>query len=102
MALRLSVLSTEYINIPVTARENGVVIDPTGDTVALAFKGVDETPEPGDWVSGDWETDEGVYRARTLVGPGETELDVGTYVVWLKVSDNPETPVRRAGRLVIF
>lgn len=96
-----SVLSTEFVQVDVTA--DGGTYDPTGDAVSFAFK-VSGDPAPGDWHAGSWGTalTPGVFPAQCLVGPGgAVALDLNTYVIWVKVADAPETPVRPVGLLVI-
>lgn len=99
-----SALATKYVKVPVSVLVNGVYIDPTGDTVQLAFpvRGVD--PVGGDWKSAIWETvDITTHEACCLVGPsgGTVQLSKGAYDVWVKVVDNPEIPVEKAGFLRI-
>ena len=101
----ISAVSLEYVKVPVSAREDGAVVDPTADTVQMAFL-TSGSPGVSDWKSGSWETDAttnpDTYYARCLVGPsgGTITLTAGsTYQVWVKVTDNPETPVKRAGLL---
>lgn len=103
--MELSALSTEYVRVPVIARENGTLVDPTGDIVEMAFVAPTVTPDGDDWNAAEWETDDDRYFARALVGPGAgavATLTVGEYAVWVKVTDNPENPVKRAGYLTIF
>jgi hypothetical protein len=90
--MRISVLSKEYITIPVTADE--VVTD---DPVAFSFTapGV----QPTVWTSGDWTPD---GRARVLVGPSVLPLTVGLLDVWIKVTDSPEVPVRKVGQISVY
>lgn len=102
----MSALSLEYVLIPVTDRLAGT--DPTSDTVQMAFLAQGAAPASGDWKTASWYTDSTgtipVYYARCLVGPGgTTSPSTGTYVVWLKFTDNPEVPVLRAtGQLVVY
>jgi hypothetical protein len=105
--LEISQLSTEYIGIPVQATTAGTTHDPTGDVVNFAFvTGYGAAPTSGQWVAGSWAyTNNPLYPyvARCLIGPsGTTALTNGNYVVWLKVTDSPEIPVRIAGELSIF
>lgn len=100
-------LSTEYVLVPVTATKGGVSYNPTGDTVVFAFM-PQATQEPGnsDWVSGSWQTDPSSllypYLAQCLVGPaGTITLGLGSYYIYVKITDNPEIPVRVAGQLQI-
>ena len=97
--LKMSELSTEYVRVSVATNPP---TDPTTDDVSLAFLEAGTEPTDPDWIAGTWETVSGTYYARVLVGPDGHALDVGSYIVWLKVVDNPEEPVRKAGKLVIF
>jgi hypothetical protein len=103
--LEISSLSKEYIRVPVSATAAGVPVNPTADVVQMAFVTSGE-PAGGDWKSADWETNAETspptYYARCLVGPGGTvTLADGTYQIWVKVTDSPEVPVKRAGVLVV-
>lgn len=100
----LSVLSLEYVRVPVQATKLGVLVDISGDTVQMAFPAAEVDPAAPDWKAATWEADPtvtpNVYYARCLVGPGGTvTLSLGTFDVWVKVTDNPEIPARRAGQL---
>ena len=97
-------LSTEYVKVPVAAVVNGAVFNPTVDTVQMAFPVRGATPVSGDWKAASWETITGAYYARCLVGPtgGTIALVVGIYDVWVKVTDSPEVPARRAGQVTIY
>lgn len=98
----LSSASTEYVRVAVSARENGAVVDPTGNLVRMAFLARrEDQPVEDDWVNAAWEVDGAKFYARTLVGDGATELDPGSWWVWVQVVDNPEVPVKQAGRLHI-
>jgi hypothetical protein len=101
LVIHQSVLSTEYVQVDVTA--DGGVYDPTAGPVAMAFV-VSGNPGSGDWNTGSWDVPTtGGYVAQCLVGPGSggVALAPGTYVIWLKVTDNPEVPVRAVGLLVV-
>lgn len=94
-----SVLDTEYVSFPVELVVNGNVINPTGDVVQFAFmpSPADANPASGDWHTGSWYTPTpGKYGAQILVGPlnGGIVLASGLYNVWIKITDNPEVPVR--------
>lgn len=84
---------------------NNVIFNPTSDVVQFAFtEGYGVTPSV--WVTGSWDStvvQGSWYNAKCLVGPGAggTALAAGTYTVWLKVTDNPEIPVRQTGTLII-
>ena len=102
--ITISSLSTEYLQIPVTAPDN-----PTSDVVQFAFIPVmaARNPAEADWHAGAWATvtpfGNTAYQAQILIGPENSglELGVGTYVIWLSVTDSPEIPVSTAGYLQI-
>lgn len=105
----ISSTSLEYVPVDVRAKQAGVVIDPTGDTVQMAFvSDTDTTPANDDtavWNSASWETNSTTtphtYTALCLVGPGgSVTLTEGNYAVFVKVTDNPEVPVKRVPGLL--
>lgn len=102
----LSVLDLEYVYVPVSVKKSGSYINPTSDTVTMAFTAGGVDPVGGDWKSASWETDSTTtpptYSARCLVGPGGSFTPTaGTYEVWVKVTDSPEIPVLRSGTVVV-
>jgi hypothetical protein len=103
----MSHLSTEYVIIPVNVTKAGAAYDPTNDVVQFAFMPTQtQVPQSGDWIAGIWEEDPTSvlypYLAQCLVGPsGTTTLTVGLYVIYLKITDNPEIPVLIGGQLEI-
>lgn len=92
--LTISSLSAAFVKVPVTAVVSGADHNPTADAVQMAFTAI------GDWRTGSWETYQGLFYARCLVGAGV--LAVGFYWVWLKITDDPETPVLLSGTLEVF
>jgi hypothetical protein len=105
--LQQSTASTEYVRVPIAARSAGADVDPTGDTVVMAFLTGVGPPVSGDWKTASWDTDSTTtpptYRAQCLVGPaGAVTLTAAVYSVWVKVTDSPEVPVKRAGQIKIF
>ena len=106
-SIGLSQLATEYVIIPVTVTKAGLAYNPTGDTVQFAFMPQPtQVPQSGDWVSGTWDTDTTSvlypYSAKCLVGPsGTITLGIGNYVIYLKITDNPEIPVLIGGILSV-
>lgn len=103
-AISQSVLSTQMIQVQVTVWSPSAY-DPTSDTVQFAFTtlGYPGT-EPSAWVTGSWVTFPGpAYWAQCLVGPanGGTALSIGTWQVWLKITDSPEVPVFQPALLTI-
>jgi len=102
-SISISHLSLQYVNVPVKALTiSGTAYDPTGDTVTMAFMPqATQVPQSGDWQAAIWATRSGdilnPYAACCLVGPGGTiQLGIGTYIIYVKISDNPETPVLQA------
>ena len=99
-----SVLSTQYLQVLVTVKSTSNY-NPTSDTVQMAFTPL-TYPEtsPTSWVTGSWSTFPGpAYWAEALVGPanGGTALSLGTYQVWLKITDSPEVPLLQSCLLTI-
>jgi hypothetical protein len=104
--ITLSVLSTQYVQVPVDTTFNGTPFNPTGDPVAMAFmpSPPDANPGSGDWKTAVWQTlPNGVYAVRLLIGPGTggLVLTVGNYNIWLRITDNPEIPTQNVGILRI-
>ena len=106
-ALGMSHLATQYYLVPVSATKAGVPYNPTSDAVAFAFMPQPtQVPGGGDWVTGSWDTNTSSilypYNAKCLVGPsGTTTLGIGTYYVYVRITDSPEIPVEIAGQLQI-
>lgn len=102
----ISASSVEYVRVPVYAKASGSVVDPTGDTVVMAFMASTAAPGVSDWKTASWETDAttepDTFFARCLVGSAVTLTAGTTYHVWVKVTDNPETPVKRAGLVKVI
>ena len=126
---RMHRASTQRIRIMVRALTAGAPVDPTAGAVHFAFTagaapGTTTGTAPTGavygqsvygqasygtattvWVPGTWETLTGPprqYSARVLVGPGQTaDLDRGFWIVWVRVTDSPESPVRAVSTLTI-
>jgi hypothetical protein len=99
--LTLLASSTEYVFVPVSALGVNAPLNPTSDTVQFAF--VQGATAPSSYVGGTWFVPQAnTYYAACLVGPaGTVTLTPGIYTVWLKISDNPEVPVRTPGQIQI-
>lgn len=96
----------EYVRVAVCATKAGVNYDPTGDNVAFAVCAAEDAEHPPDlttWYTGQWETVSGVHYALLLVNEtnGWAPLH-GDYALFVKVSDNPETPIKLAGLVKVF
>jgi hypothetical protein len=106
-SLGMSRLATLYYLVPIAATKAGVSYNPTSDAVAFAFMPLaTQVPGSGDWVTGSWDTNTSSvlypYNAKCLVGPaGTTTLGIGTYYVYVRITDSPEIPVLIAGQLEI-
>lgn len=98
-----SALSTEYIRIPVSVTVHGSPYNPTSDPVSFAFV-TSGSPGSSDWHTGSWDTVAGAYFALCLVGPGAggVPLAAGNYLIWLRITDNPEIPTRPVAQLAIY
>ena len=109
-SITLSHLSLEYVSVPISATTlAGTAYNPTGDTVQMAFMPqATQVPGSSDWQAAVWSTVATnvlfPYSASCLVGPGGTiTLGIGTYVMYVKVTDNPEVPVEQVSmHLEIF
>jgi hypothetical protein len=103
--ITISSYSTEYVQVPVQAVVAGAPYNPTTDTVAVQFVPQGGQQEPtGTWNTGSWVTTaQSTYLAQCLVGPEDSGvvLTPATYVIWLKITDNPEIPVIPAGTVTI-
>jgi hypothetical protein len=106
-AIGMSQLSTQYVFIPVQATKSGIAYNPTGDAVQMAFMPqATQVPGNSDWVAASWDTNQTSvlypYSCKCLVGPsGTITLGLGTYYMYLHITDNPEIPVLLAGILQI-
>jgi hypothetical protein len=100
--VNLLATSTEFLHVPVTTTVNGAPYDPTSDTVQMAFMATG-VPASSDWHPSTWETVGSTHNAICLIGPagGGIPLAPGTYTVYVRVTDNPEIPVKQAGYLTI-
>jgi hypothetical protein len=68
--------------------------------VKMAILSPDVLPVTADWKAASWDGD----YAQILVGPGQLiTLAVNrTYVVWVQITDSPETPELRAGAIATY
>lgn len=101
----MSVQSLQYVQAYVTATVGGAPYNPTVDVVEFAF--TSGSTQPDTWHAGSWDTSQpnpqtSTYCAQILIGPtGAVTLPAGRYNIWIKIHDNPETPVLPAGQLTI-
>ena len=101
-SLSVSSESVEYVKCRITAFRDGTEFDPTEDNVAFAATVRDVmVDEDVTWSDGSWETTDGHYYARVLYGT-DLVLAKGHYLLWVKVTDDPETPVKLVGRLDVI
>jgi len=106
MIAAMSVLSKQYVKVKIKAFEDGVPVNPTANTVEMAFVAYDMDPVVPSWQPATWETSgsgqTAAYYARCLVGPGGTvTLTEGLYDVYVKINDAAEIPVINSGRIAI-
>jgi hypothetical protein len=102
---RVSALTLDFVRCSVYSLLDGVPEDPTADAVAMAFTAVDVAPVSGNWRVAQWEGTRFAsgFNAACLVGAGGTgALTAGRYSVWLRITDNPDAPIRSAGILVVY
>lgn len=95
--LTLSHLTREFVRVDLLTSQ-----DLSGATVEFALKAPDEDPDELDWSAGTIAPKGEAYEARILVGDGgDIPLTSPTYPydwqIWLRLTDNPERPVRRPG-----
>lgn len=99
--LTISSRSTVYVKAPVAATIAGVTVDPTADTVTMAFCSAGARPTDADFITATWETvtdgNATTYLARRLA----TTLTAGRYDVWVHVVHSPETVEELSGTLVV-
>jgi len=96
--------TVEYYPVRVRPKKAGVPYDPTADPVLFQFVPKGASLDPDEWVTGIWETDaDGEFWALCLVGTGGAAvLPVGTYTVYVSVTDSPEVPQDRVGTLKLY
>lgn len=98
--IRISSTSLEYVKARVSATNAGVPVDMSSLPVAFAFPA--PGTDPSTWYSGTWETVDGAYYARCLIGTGGVvALTNGPYDVYVKITATPEVPVKLVGTLII-
>lgn len=100
MAQTISVVSTEYVRVPISITKNGVTFDPTSDSLSMSFGPTAAAPTI--FHTGTWEVAGTNTFALCLIGPGgNVQLTPGTWFVYVKVTDSPEVPVKYAGTIQI-
>jgi len=95
------VTSLEEVPVAVTSPAG---INPTGDTVQMAFLAVPPPAQPTtlEWNVATWQSLAVPYIALCLVGPGGTiTLTQGQWYVWIKLTASPEVPVKYCGILQV-
>lgn len=101
-ARRIPSGSVEFLTVLV---DTGGVATLSSQPVAFALTAVGYDPDgTTTWRSASWSGEAGTSRsAAILIGPGTSHIIAeGKYEVWVKVTDNPESPIVHAGRLTIF
>ena len=105
----MSHLSTVDYLIPVNATQSGAAYNPSSDTVQFAFAPTPTyVPQVADWVTGGWDANLSSilypYNAKILVGAGasgKAVLGIGTYQVYVQITDSPEIPIEIVGQLQV-
>jgi hypothetical protein len=93
--------SLEYLPVKVSSFKLGAPYDPTGDAVQIALPLINVAPVT--FKDATWQTVDDEYIAEILVGPGgDFDLTKGDYDIIIKITDSPEVPTLRAGRLSII
>jgi hypothetical protein len=96
MSLTIPVAAVQYVECPLVFDA-----DPLGDSVYIAFP-TTQTATGATWNAASWRGPvSGTYYARVLVGVGGVVLAAGTYHVYSKIVDNPETPITYHGTLTV-
>jgi hypothetical protein len=101
-ARRIPSGSVEFLSVWV---DTDGVATLSSQPVAIALTPLRSDPDDDTtWRGASWAGSAATARsAAILIGPGTShEIDAGKYEVWVKVTDNPETPIVHAGRLTIF
>ena len=101
--IELNRLSTEYVQVSAAFTVSGSPVNPTNDAVQMAFMAGGALPGTSDWHAAVWETAGSAYYVQCLVGPanGGVVLAPGMYEIWVRITDNPEVPVRSPDQLSI-
>lgn len=105
----LAAAPAQQILIRLAATENGLPVNPTADTVEVAFTNNGATPGSGGttaWRTASWETDssgpEDAYDVVVSIGSSATgALRVGIYQTTVRVTHTPTVPWIDAGRIKI-
>jgi hypothetical protein len=108
MVARVSVLSDELVRFTVAASADGLPVNPTADTVEMAFLTSSANPTEPDWVAGTWDaTLTRAYVAQVRSGaalPGPLPLEAGKrYTCWVRITAaaSDERVVRCVGVVLV-
>ncbi len=100
MAMTMDRLSREYVWVQIVTTD-----DLTAATLEIAFTGANLRPDETGWTAAAL-VDDGKKWARLLIsGPGAggtVELAAGDWQCWLRITGNPERPVRRPGVVTVL
>jgi hypothetical protein len=95
MSQRIHVDSIEHLYVPTTI---GGAAAATLD-YEMAFTVYGSDADPTAWTAAEY--DANTASARLLLGV-DIALDIGEWMVWLRVTSAPEIPIRAAGRIVVY
>lgn len=101
--IELDDATVEYLEIDFVSRN-----DPTGYVVEFQITDLGEDVDDGNWIEGEWSDDSPQSRGEkffskglALVGSAGLELDIGSFQLWIRVQGDNDTPVKKAGTLVV-
>lgn len=106
MPKRQAASSKEYVAVDVNVVPAAAPVE--NDPVEMAFVPGANLDRPGDpdaagWHPAVWLRPAGQLAAACVVGPGGTlVLPRGNFVVWVRITDNPEVPAIAADVLTVY
>jgi hypothetical protein len=106
-ARRISSSSVDFLTVQVDSTRGGEIPGVTLSAQAVAIALLPRGQDPDDataWLGASWFGAAGAVRsAGILIGPGTSNVvPEGTYEVYVRVIDNPTSPVGQAGRLTVY
>jgi hypothetical protein len=107
MSARISAMSTEFVKVPVYAKDQSVITDPTIFEAEMAVVShLQKFPLEADWRPATWITIGSSYFTQIEVGPEAGDplvMTPGDWLVWVRISATPEKIVKQApGSIVVY
>lgn len=97
-------LTKEYLFYPLL--DENIEVDDSEVYFAfmpVAEDGTSNLPVNDDWKLGNWITGDSTSDAAILIGPNSSNaLSVGLYVVYIRIDDTDERPIRRIDYLQVI